>query len=281
MLLNSLNLLVYRLMFVLLSAFLSVADTRAEMPVNLSDTAVFFYNPETNINNYASLKVAFDTYFTQFGPVYFQPFSDRAMFEKAIAERQDGIFLLSGWHYRLLQKNFSIEPVLVGVFRGQSKQRKVLSAKKNISNVSLLKGLIIASSGSDAYTRTMLEQILGEKSGDILPQVKLMLVPKDLDALMAVGFGMADAALTTENSLESLAKINAKQYSLLTRLGASEKQFLTLAVVSKSAQKNTQALIELLAKIGEASSEGSSALRLLGLDAWRKLTPSERQELEP
>lgn len=256
-----------------------ISHAGPETNAALDGDTLYFYNSETNINNYASLKIAFDTYLSKFGAFRFQPFSDKDIFENTLLGKQDGGFLLSSWHYRILQKKVSITPVLVGVSHGKSTQRKVLSAKKQISEVELLKGGKIASAANEAYTRTLLSQILGEKSEEILAQVKLILVPKEIDALMAVGFGMADAALTTEDSLEDLSRINQKQYSMLNRLGASEKEFLTLAVVPKKTTTNT-ALLEILEGMGQAP-EGESRLRMLGLDGWRKLTQSELKELEP
>lgn len=264
-------------MLLLIGGPISYAEPEANAVLD-SDT-LYFYNSEANINNYASLKIAFDTYLSKLGAFRFQPFSNKDIFEKTLLEKQDGGFLLSSWHYRILQKKVSLTPVLVGVSHGKSTQRKVLSAKKQISEVELLKGGKIASAANEAYTRTLLSQILGEKSEEILAQVKLILVPKEIDALMAVGFGMADAALTTEDSLEDLSRINQKQYSMLNRLGASEKEFLTLAVVPKKTTTNT-ALLEILEGMGQAP-EGESRLRMLGLDGWRKLTQSELKELEP
>lgn len=265
-------------MLLLIGGPISYAEPEANAVLD-GDT-LYFYNSEANINNYASLKIAFDTYLSKLGAFRFQPFSNKDIFEKTLLEKQDGGFLLSSWHYRILQKKVSLTPVLVGVSHGKSTQRKVLSAKKQISEVELLKGGKIASAANEAYTRTLLSQILGEKSEEILAQVKLILVPKEIDALMAVGFGMADAALTTEDSLEDLSRINQKQYSMLNRLGASEKEFLTLAVVPKKTARNADALLEILEGMSQAP-EGESRLRMLGLDGWRKLTQSELKELEP
>lgn len=257
----------------------TVCYAEPEANPGLNIDTLYFYNSETNINNYVSLKIAFDTYLSRFGTFQFQPFSDKDVFEKTLVEKQEGGFLLSSWHYRLLQKKVPIMPVLVGVSHGKSTQRKVLSAKKQISQVELLKGGRIASAANEAYTRTILNQILGERSDEILAQVKLILVPKDIDALMAVGFGIADAALTTEDSLESLAKINEKQYSMLTRLGVSDKQFLALAVVPKKTTAKINALLEILENMNKAP-DGESRLGMLGLDGWRRLTQSELKELE-
>jgi len=49
---------------------------------------IYFYNPETNINNFATLKTAFDTYLVNHGGYYFQPFDSRENFEAVIKEKK-------------------------------------------------------------------------------------------------------------------------------------------------------------------------------------------------
>lgn len=244
---------------------------------SVGDT-VYFYNPEANINNYVSLKTEFDNYFAGYGKWFFQPFSDKDTFEKALQEGRQGVFLLSSWHYRLLQSSLPMQPILVATSRDKSTQRKILSAKTQIARVDQLKGARIATSGNEVYTHTVIKQIIGEKNQSILDEVKLIAVPKDIDALMAVCFGIADAALTTEDSLQSLQAINPKQFGMLTRLGVSEEQFLTLAVVDKKADAVSRSLLDALQTMSKTP-DGANKLKMLGLDGWKKLTQEELKEL--
>lgn len=240
---------------------------------------IYFYNPESNINNYTSLKVAFDTRLTKLGNYQFQPFDDKAIFERTIETEKNGIFLLSSWHYRILQKKIPIEPVLVGISNGASMQRKVLSANKQITNLGQLEGKTIAVSGSKTYSENLLAQIFKGRWQSILPSIRLISVPKDIDALMAVGFGMASAALTTEKSLENLKQINPKQHEMLGSLGVSDASFLTLAVLPKGESAHLETLMAAMQSIG-SESDGGNDLQMLGIDGWRGLTPSEQKALE-
>ena len=61
---------------------------------------IYFYNPEININNFASLKKEFDTYLSAYGEYQLQPFSEREIFEKVAVSKNDGIFIISSWHYK-------------------------------------------------------------------------------------------------------------------------------------------------------------------------------------
>lgn len=241
---------------------------------------IYFYNPESNINNYASLKVSFDTHLAKLGNYQFQPFDDDLIFEHTIESDRNGIFLLSSWHYRMLQKRLSLQPVLIGVSNGTSTQRKVLSSNRQITELEQLDGKSIAVSGSKSYSESLLAQMFDARWPSLLPSVRLLSVPKDLDALMAVGFGMASAALTTEKSLENLKKINPKQYQMLGSLGVSEASFLTLAVIPKRESNHLAALLAVMQNMG-ASPDGGNNLKMLGLDEWRSLTPSEQKALEP
>jgi len=243
-----------------------------------SDTyTIYFYNPETNINNFAPLKIEFDKYLSSYGPFQFQPFSDRKSFEKYIVGRNDGVFLMSSWHFRQLKRKFPIdmEAKLVGVSKGKSTQEKILTTKSNIININLLKGKIVASSGNEEYTKSVLMQMLGEEKNNIVSSMKILTVPKDIDALMAVGYGMADSALTTESSLAKLAAINPKQYRFLRPLAKSEEILLPIVAAPKQSDENIKWLLTIIEKM-ETVQAGKTKLKMLGVDGWKKVGELER-----
>jgi ABC-type amino acid transport substrate-binding protein len=242
-----------------------------------STYTVYFYNPETNINNFASLKIEFDKYLSGYGPFQFQPFSDRKSFEKFIVGRSDGVFLMSSWHFRQLKRKFLIEmeAKLVGVSKGKATYKKILTAKNNIRNIDLLKGKVVASSGNEDYTKNILMQMQGEGKSSIVNSVKILTVPKDIDALMAVGYGMADSALTTESSLSKLAAINPKQYRALRTLAKSEKILLPIVAVPKQFDENIKLLLTIIEKM-ETVLDGKKNLKMLGVDGWKKVEELER-----
>lgn len=91
---------------------------------------------------------------------------------------------------------------------------------------------------------------------------------------MAVSFGMATAALSTERSFENLEKINQKQHQLLKPLLTSRQHFLTLVALPISSNANAE-LLDVLEKMG-INPAGETRLRMLGLDGWRKLSEQEK-----
>ncbi|GAX62210.1 transcriptional regulator [Candidatus Scalindua japonica] len=245
-----------------------------------SPCTIYFYNPETNINNFASLKVEFDKYLSSYGSFQFQPFSDSKSFEKFIAGRDDGVFLMSSWHFCQLKRKFpiDIQARLVGISKGKSTHEKILTSNNNIINIDLLKGKTVASSSNEDYTKNILIQMLGEEKRDIIDSIEILTVPKDIDALMAVGYGMADSALTTESSLAKLAAINPKQCDFLRTLARSKEILLPIVAVPEQSDENIELLLTIIEKM-EAVLDGKKKLRMLGMDGWKRLGKLERKYL--
>jgi len=243
-----------------------------------SKLTIYFYNPETNINNFASLKIEFDTYLSQYGSFVFQPFNDRSFFENYIRDRRDGVFLISSWHFRLLKTIPPLEPQLIGIYNGKSTYRRVLTTKKKVNNLQSLTGLNVASAGSEDYSTIILNQMMGVENSRIVDSLNILTVPKDIDALMSLGFGMAQAAITSEKSLNTFKAINPKQYRKLQRIAMSDRIPLPLIVVPKETNGKVQELVSVIESMG-ASPEGSERLKMLGLDGWKRLFEEDRNAL--
>jgi ABC-type amino acid transport substrate-binding protein len=231
---------------------------------------IYFYNPETNINNFATLKTAFDTYLVEQGGYRFQPFNDKSNFEAVLKEGKGNVYLLSSWHLTALQEQkIPLEIALIGTSKGNTLQRKVLSAKKEITSLGMLKNTVVAGAGSEKYIYSVLQQIFG-KDQALLKDIKILTVPKDIDAVMAVSFGMATAAVSSESSLEKLAVINPNQFEQLHSLGFSEKSYLLVAATLKKPETQEAQVLEVLNKMAE-NNEGEKNLKLLGIDGWKPL----------
>ncbi|KHE94043.1 MAG: phosphate/phosphite/phosphonate ABC transporter substrate-binding protein [Candidatus Scalindua rubra] len=244
-------------------------------------STVYFYNPETNINNFASLKSEFDEYLSHHGPFQFQPFSDRDTFEKFIIESNDGVFILSSWHFHDLFVKFPIDSVCVGTSKGKSTQKKILSLNgiTTNDNFDLLMGKKVASAGNEEYTRNVIKQMLGEEKAHLVDCLKILRVPKEIDALMALGFGMADLAITSENSLSKLAILNPKQYKGLRLIAKSNETLLPILATPKHRNDNIDLLLTVIEKMG-TNPEGVTKLKMLGIDGWKRLGKIEKTSLE-
>lgn len=240
---------------------------------------IYFYNPESNIDNYASLKTKFDLYLKKIGPYQFQPFSNRNTFESKTRDQHNCVFILSSWYYKELKNLFSIKPVLIGTLDGNSYQKKVLIAKKNINCPAMLKGCSIASSGGKEYTVEFLHSMLKEKDKEIVETLQILNVPKDIDALISIGFGLVQAALTTEYSIEMLADINNRLYKNLSILAMSEESLLPVVAIPTESGRVVPELVEIIANMGKTP-DGKSDIQMLGLDGWKRLDESDWELLQ-
>lgn len=248
--------------------------SRAQAP----GATIHFYSPETNINNFGTLKGEFDGFFAGLGGHKFQPYGDRAAFEKAMEGNAGSLFLLSSWHYPQLAKKAAWQPMLIGQLREKSTHRHVLCAQQSVTNIAALKGATIASAGNKAFTLNLLADLLGAEHRALVTEQNVLAVPKDIDALMAIGFGVAQAAVATEGGLERLAKTNAKQHDALKQLAKGPERLLPIVVARAQADAVSQALLKVLTGMG-ADAEGQQRLRLLGLDGLVPIADTQCAEL--
>ena len=170
-----------------------------------------------------------------------------------------------------------MEPQLIGLLKGQSMRRQVLCARRDITSLDRLRNAKVASAATEDYARTMLRKLL-DRQPAVEPSVKILTVPKDLDALMAVGFGLADAALSAQDGLTQLASLNPKLAEQVHSMATTDPAPLPILAAprgSADAVKDLVGVIEAMAR----DPEGGRRLNLIGLDGLRKLTEAERRML--
>ena len=243
--------------------------------VNAIEDTLFFYNPESNINDFRTLKKLFDAYLSKDNHYKFQPFDNKNTFESFL--QQGNVFLLSSWHYlNLRQQGYTnLQPVLVGTINGDMTYTKVLSTKKNIKNLNKLHKKRIASAGDKNYTNNVLQNMAQNSK----IKFKILTVPKDIDALMSVLFGMAQGALTARHSLDTLLTLNPRKYKLLRQHAESTAIILPIVIVNKPIIKPS--IKKLLVAIENLpnSNSGKEILGMLGWDGWQKIDSLEMSQL--
>lgn len=257
----------------LLAAVFSASSAFAEA----EETMLYFYSSETNINNFKSLKTEFDAYLSAFGPYKFQPFSDREAFEKHVKGRGDCLIFLSSWHYSKIYKDYSLQPLLTGVRKGKKYQKRILVANSKHKDVDAIKNGAVASSSNIPYTRSILEGMFNDKSA--ADSVRILTVPKDIDALMSVGFEMSKSALITEHALGNLEMIDPVLHKKMKTL-AKGRESLLLVVAAPSnfagdVGKMTQIIQDMPKKAG-----GMDTIKMFDLDGWEAPGPTDKSKLE-
>ena len=83
------------------------------------------------------------------------------------------------------------------------------------------------------------KEITKELAGGVERNWKILTVPKDMDALMAIKFKQADAALVAENSLESFKKIDPTDSQNINSVFTTKSIFIhSLPIPCSCARRN-------------------------------------------
>ena len=237
---------------------------------------IYFYSSETNINNFKSLKLEFDRYLSKLGPYEFQPFSSRDVFEKQVKDKENCLLLLSSWHYRHIHKKYALTPALTGVRNGKKYQRKILVADEKVPDVETARPGLIASASSLQYTTSVLKKMLKKYAEHTF---RVLTVPKDIDALMSVGFGMAKLAFASKNAFDELKGVNPRLCSKMKVLAEGEETLLLIVALPQGFTSNRKKMVGIIKNMS-MDSDGRKRIRMLGLDGWQELDSSDRSKLE-
>ncbi|MCP4347638.1 MAG: phosphate/phosphite/phosphonate ABC transporter substrate-binding protein [Desulfobacterales bacterium] len=238
---------------------------------------IYFYSSETSINNFKSLKMEFDSYLSRSGPYEFQPFSERNLFEQHIKGKDKSLLFLSSWHYRKIYKDYSLKPFLVGVRNGKHYQKRVLVAgTKHTDMKTVMKGPV-ASASSVQNTRSILKEIFTAK--DAADSIRVLTVPKDVDALMSVGFQMAKSALIAESALNDLKMLDPVLSKKIKTVARGRESLLMVLAIPDSFGTDAEKIIKVIENM-KNDSDGMNIIKMLDLDDWKKIDPSDKLKLE-
>lgn len=271
--LNRLRACTQRAFFALLAAFATSISAANEPPL----TIIYYHNGESAANNFKLLKDEFDLYFSRTGSLRFQPVRHRVDLESAITAGTIRIAVLSSWHFRELQRRgVPLHPLLVGEWEGNCRQTHIFWMRADNVSDSSARPLLLASS----RPKEEIARFLAGSTEFALPDFRILPVPKDVDALLSVTFGMADAALATRTASDAFFRANPAQSNRLTHHG---KEMADLHPVVATLDPNLAAIDEVIRRLelmGDTP-EGRQCLLLLGLDRFRRLDDDLRKELAP
>jgi hypothetical protein len=245
-----------------------------------NEQTVFFFCPEVSVNNHAALKDEFDAYFFTHGGFKFQPLSHLGQCETAVTGRTDSLLLVSSAQYLELPNRERLRAALVGVQDGNTHQRQALYVQSELTDVYALEGATIATAGSSDHTVKWLINILGSQHADLIKSFNLLKVPKHVDALLAVSFGMAQAAVAADGVAQHLAEVSPKQMSLVRPLAFGEPSLLPLVVVPTEARGDFRMFVQLLEDMS-SDKQGRRCLKMLGLDDLQPLDAAGLEDMAP
>ena len=235
-------------------------------------TKIYFYNPEINTARNLVLKSTWDNYLHEAGDYEFQPVDDEAEFIQLVQGQTNAAFIMAEWFYTSMFSSASadqnLDVAFQGARNGKDTYSKILVANKNTLD---FENITIACSGSKDRAKAILHSIYPELSAHQLNKLKVLLVPKDIDALMAVGYGLAEMALSTEVSLSKMSSLNETLYKDMIVVRESKPLKRSVLVFKSTNDLLKRNLASLIINMTNTPS-GQQAINLLGLDEW-KLEP--------
>jgi hypothetical protein len=162
---------------------------------------VVYYDPDGNIKRIFDINAQGNKVFGAIG-VKFIAAADEKSFRAAMDLKPDFV-IINSLVYLREREVFSLEPIGILVRKGKYVyQKKIVSFL--YSDLDSLNGKVISSS---------LEEAVYTIGGGI--RFRLLKVPKDLDALLAVKFRQADGAMVSEDSLEIFKAIDPTSFQNL------------------------------------------------------------------
>ena len=213
---------------------------------------VYFYTSNHVIDDFKAFKITFDRYLSQYGNYEFQAFSDKKFFEGFLKKEND-IVLLSSIHFRQISKDYHLKALLVAKSKKSVTSTNVIVGKRNIP----LRGTITTALSSK-YTNKLVQNIFGKIHFTILE------VPKDMDALLSVGYGMSQFASVSKKSFELLQKTNTYLTRDMRIYNESDPDFKMLVAVNSKLDEDKK-VIQMFNQMKQ-SRDGRRILKMLGID---------------
>ena len=187
---------------------------------------VYYYTTDKNIDNFKTLKVKFDHYLSKYGTYEFQAFTDKEMFE-IFLEDKDTIVMLSSLHYKQIEKKHNLNAVFVAQNKNSITDTNVIIGKESTA----LQGTV-STAFSKKYTKKLLRKTFG------ISHLTWLKVPKSIDALMSVGYGMSQFAAVSKGRFELLQKTNSSLTKDMRIYSESDPHYRMLVAVNNEGVKD-------------------------------------------
>jgi len=160
---------------------------------------------------------------------------------------------------------------------GKNYQKRILVTTPKFANLNSVKAGSVASASNIQHSRSELSAMFKDKES--AESVRILPVPKDVDALMSVGFDMARAALITENALNDLKMLDPLLYEKMKVLSEGKASLLLIMAVPEDSEKDIEQIVEIIKNMPD-DPDGKNIIKMLDLDGWKSVNSSESLNME-
>lgn len=251
-----------RVTTIALACFLLTIPARADA----ARSKLFFFSPDFSPGNLSILTQAVDAYLREAGTdTDFQAFVRFEDFRREVAAQQPDFVIVPDWAATRTCVGIDLIPLAQPVRGGESFGRKALIARPEVKTLAELRNASIAATlppgGSPAGSG--LDRIRRQQPG-----VRIIRVPKEIDALLAVAFGQVDAAYVSTRQFDMFAGVNPKLGSGLKEIGYAENMPFPLIYATANADTTETAQLQKAIAGVSTSGTGKRLVGLLGYDGW-------------
>lgn len=256
------------LLLLLLPAALSPLPIRAENP----PPDFYYFNPDSLQSNLNQLKSEMDGFFSRSGyPVNFQPFARLIDFDQKIKEKRPAFLFLPHWYYEKYGALHKLQPVLQPSLNNKKTYSKVLLARKNTAvTITSLRNRTLAMTSMGPDEEKILDRIVFQNLGLSAREQRIVIVPKDADAVFALALGQVETALVVKQNLIPLAAVNERLMQSITTIVESQPLPMPLLCFSEGAvaKEQVERMKTLFLKTNTAL-QPVKIMEMLQVDEWQ------------
>ena len=249
-------------------ALLAYPASAAADPVRL-----FYFSPDFSPGNLSVLTQAAESYFRESkADTRFQAFVRYEDFAREVAAQKPEFVVVPDWANATGCLDTELRALAKPMRGGESHGRKALVARRSIRSFADIRDGSIAATvpPGGSPSDPGLARIRREH-----PRVRIIPVPKEIDALLAVAFGQVDAAFVSTGQFGLLAGVSPKLGTDLKEIGYAEStpfpMIYATAYASDAQIENVRSAISTVASTGT----GKRLIGLLGYDGWAPVEKTE------
>ncbi|MEW6218696.1 MAG: PhnD/SsuA/transferrin family substrate-binding protein [Thermodesulfobacteriota bacterium] len=251
----------------LILAVLAIARPGAAQPF-------YYFYPDSPQSNIGLLKREMDRFLASVDPhLTFQPFVHLVDLERQLAAAPPALAVMPAWLLSRHGAALGLVPLLRPVQDGATSYRKVLLVAKDAGlTPGTLAGRTVATTSLGATPGDLLEAMLPPDSGVRVRELRVVTVPKDFDALLALVFRQVDAALVVKHNLAAISAANPTlTANLLPLLETGEMPLPVLCYRHGILSADQLERLRHALAATEASSSRIQLLEALQIDGWQTI----------
>lgn len=234
---------------------------------------IAYFDPDANYSAIETIMGLFNRFLASSGlqGLSLQPVQSVERFEELLRARETRFALVSAAYVKAATGQL-LRPLLVPTHGGEVFYSKALfDTRQGTATSKSLDGKTIAVTLAGGDPHVGIKTVLGrlKNEGVSVEGCRIIPVPKDLDALLALSFGQVDAALVAPLSVEVMRRINPAAVKRLRKLHEAKPVLRPplCQVAERPSSGEVRALLEALGKMAR-NELGRKALDFLGIDGW-------------